>query len=348
MMIASFFSKGAAWVPMDWVRPFSGVSLVVPYYHMVSDAHVPHVSNLYRFRSISEFTSDVEFFARRFKPVALGDIVEALNGTRTLRRPSFHPTFDDGFAEMYDIVAPVLQRAGIPATFFLNTAFLDGGGLAHHNALSVLLDQIQLHHSKSSSLISRLESILPASGSGSKSLRERMLSIGYAGRSLVRSIAEILGFDLDRYVRETRPYLSSGQVTSLLDRGFNIGAHSHDHPLYADLSLSEQLSQTRMSMELLATKFKPSPKAFAFPHNDSGVQSEFFTAAFSERLLDVSFGTSGLVPHFNPRNIERVCMEKTSAPATRILARQFMRATYFRLRPTTTGSVGVSRQQSVI
>jgi peptidoglycan/xylan/chitin deacetylase (PgdA/CDA1 family) len=327
-------SKGAAWVPIQWVQGLSKVSLVVPTYHMVSDAHVPHVSNLYRFRTIAEFTSDLEFFARRFEPVTLDDIVDALDGTRTLPRSCFHLTFDDGFREMHDIVAPILQRAGVPATFFLNTAFLDGGGLAHYNALSVLLDRVQAHPSGRGGAIARLESILPASTSGCTTLRDRMLSIGYSKQLLVRSLAEALEFDLDQYVCETQPHLTSEQIEALLNRGFSIGAHSHDHPLYADLTLPQQLTQTRMSMELLQARFGVNPKAFAFPHNDSGVTDEFFKAVFSEPLLDVCFGTSGLVPHFHPRNIERVSMEKTSMPAARILARQFVRATYFRLRST--------------
>jgi peptidoglycan/xylan/chitin deacetylase (PgdA/CDA1 family) len=327
---------------MGWVRQLSRVSLVVPFYHMVSDVHVPHVSNLYRFRTIAEFTSDVEFFARHFEPVTLKDIVDALNGTRTLSRCSFHLTFDDGFTEMHDIVAPILQHAGIPATFFLNTAFLDGGGLAHYNALSVLLDRVQSQQSPASAVSARLESILPAAKRGCTTLRDRMLSIGYAQKSLVRSLAEALDFDLDRYICEARPHLTSEQIAALLSKGFSIGAHSHDHPLYADLSLSEQLAQTRMSMELLETRFGVSPKAFAFPHNDSGVQEEFFTTVFSEPLLDVSFGTSGFVTHFHPRNIERVSMEKTSVPASQILARQFTRATYFRLRFANKGRMSTS------
>ena len=87
-----------------------------------------------------------------------------------------------------------------------------------------------------------------------------------------------------------------------------------------------------MSMELLDARFGVSPKAFAFPHTDSGVEESFFTEVFAEPLLDISFGTAGLVSHFHPRNIERVSMEKTSAPAADILARQFARATYFRVR----------------
>src|SRR5260370_33468029 len=86
-------SEGAARMPMEWVRSLSGVSLVVPYYHMVSDIRVPHVSHLYRFRTIAEFTSDVEFLLRHFQPVSLSDIVEALYGTQTLSSPCFHLTF---------------------------------------------------------------------------------------------------------------------------------------------------------------------------------------------------------------------------------------------------------------
>ena len=100
-----------------------------------------------------------------------------------------------------------------------------------------------------------------------------------------------------------------------------------------DFSFSQQLAQTRISTEILETRFGVTAKAFAFPQNDDEVQDEFFAAVFSEPLLDASFGRSGLVPHFHPRNIERVSMEKTSAPARQILARQFTRATYFRLRP---------------
>lgn len=330
-MASSFLSRGAAFIPMEWVRTLSGVSLVVPFYHMVSDLHVPHVSNLYRFRTIAEFTADVEFFARYFHPVTLNDIVNALNGTGTLPRSCFHLTFDDGFREMHDIVAPILQRAGVPATFFLNTAFLDNGGLAHYNAVSVLLDHLELHWSRSTAIRARLESILPARKVGCTNLRERALAIGYSQRALIYELAETLEFDLEEYVRENQPILSSTQIDTLLDSGFSIGAHSHDHLLYGELSLAEQVRQTRVSMECLEARFAVTPKAFAFPHNDSGVEKEFFTTVFSA-LLEVSFGTSGLIAHFHPRNIQRVSMEKTPAPAAHILARQFTRAMYFKLR----------------
>ncbi len=329
-MSPGLLSKSVRWIPMEWVRPLSGVALVVPYYHMVSDAYVPHVSRLYGFRNVAEFKADVEYFARNFTPVTLADIVDALNGTRELPRSCFHLTFDDGFSEMYDVVAPILERAGVPATFFLTTAFLDGGGLALHNQLSLILDRLD-SSSISDAAKARLESLLP-SPAGNMTLRDRVLSIVYAQRSLACSVAEVLEVDLDRYVSRTQPHLRSDQVARLIERGFSIGAHSQDHPLYADLPLSEQLAQTRNSVEMLRDRFAIRPRSFAFPHNDSGVGDAFFTTVFGEQVLDVSFGTSGLVPHAHPRNIERVKMEDNPAPASQILARQFVRAAYFRLR----------------
>jgi peptidoglycan/xylan/chitin deacetylase (PgdA/CDA1 family) len=324
-------SKGTGWMPMGWVRRLSGVTLVMPFYHLVGDAYVPHVSNLYQFRTVAEFTADVEFLAQHFKPVTLQDIVDALNGTRSLPRSCFHLTFDDGFREMHDVVAPILRRAGVSGTFFLTSKFLDGGGLAHHNEISLLLDRIQ-SQPPSDAVAGRLEEFLPAPQEGIATLRERMLAIPYADNSRVRSMAEVLEVDIDGYVRKTQPHLTSEQVQAMIGQGFAIGGHSHDHPLYGKLTLEEQLNQTRTCMSLLERKFGFQPKAFAFPHNDDGVGSEFFDTVFSERTLEVSFGTSGFVAHDHPRNIERASMEKTSAPVDRILTRQFARAAYHRLR----------------
>jgi peptidoglycan/xylan/chitin deacetylase (PgdA/CDA1 family) len=318
--------KAASIIPMTWVRALSGVSLVIPFYHMVSDDHVPHVSNLYRFRSVEEFKSDLEFFALHFKFVALEDIVNALNGSRHLPRFCCHLTFDDGFREMYDVVAPILHEAGVPATFFVNTAFLDCGGLAHYNVISALIDRIGSKPSALSDLETTLDSVLPSTTASSFTPRQRLLSIGYPNRGMISEIARRLGFDLGEYVSTIRPIMSSDEVRQLAKKGFSVGSHGHDHLLYRDLTLTEQLSQTQVSVEILRERLGLKARSFAFPHNDDGVQFPFFESIFTDRLVDICFGTSGLISHFHPKNLQRISMEKTSARAEDILSLQFTRA----------------------
>jgi hypothetical protein len=72
-------------------------------------------------------------------------------------------------------------------------------------------------------------------------------------------------------------------------------------------------------------------RAFAFPHSDAGVGLAFFDAMCGSGMLDVCFGTGGMRSHFYPRNLERVSMEKTAAPARSILGYQYARATYHRI-----------------
>jgi peptidoglycan/xylan/chitin deacetylase (PgdA/CDA1 family) len=230
----------------------------------------------------------------------------------------------------------------VPATFFVNTAFLDGGGIAHYNAVSVLLDRLASRAVDiGRSRLERLEDILPpADLNGDTSLPKRILSLSQVQKRVIDKVAEILEVDFGRYIREHRPYLCSEQVAALLRTGFTIGAHSHDHHRYTELPLEGQVEQTRTSLEILQRRFGIQPKSFAFPYSDSGVGPAFFAAVYAdaEPLLDVSFGTAGIgVPHFHPRNIERMSMEKTSAPAAQILARQFTRTAYFRLRGRSNG-----------
>lgn len=313
-------------VPFRVWQSLSRTSLVVPYYHMISDDRVPHVRHLYRFRSVREFEADLDFLLRQFVPVELPDIVAHLDERGHLPQRCFHLTFDDGFREMHEVVAPVLLKKGVPATFFLNTAFLDRGGMAHHNKASLLLDC--LPRQISTQTLQQIEAILPQIPGGMGTLESRLLSIRYADRYVVDRIAAIIEVDMDQYITAARPYLSSEEVLTLLKQGFTIGAHSVDHPLYADLSLEEQITQTRDSISSIVSRFEVRTRAFAFPHTDVGVRPEFFDAMFSKGALDVCFGTRGFLRHYYPRNLERFSMEKTSGTAEAIIIREYGRAVY--------------------
>ena len=63
------------------------------------------------------------FVKSRFKVVDLSQI-PGLLGDPALKEPLLAITFDDGYRDNLELGAPILLRHGLPATFFLTTAYL--------------------------------------------------------------------------------------------------------------------------------------------------------------------------------------------------------------------------------
>jgi peptidoglycan/xylan/chitin deacetylase (PgdA/CDA1 family) len=73
----------------------------------------------------ADFAWQMEYIARRFEPVTLARIADALDGRGSLPKRAVVVTFDDGFSDAYEHAFPVLRRLGVPATVFLSTDYAD-------------------------------------------------------------------------------------------------------------------------------------------------------------------------------------------------------------------------------
>jgi hypothetical protein len=122
---------------------------------------------------------------------------------------------------------------------------------------------------------------------------------------------------------KNKPYLTSKQIKNLILNGFTIGAHSIDHPLYANLTIEEQLRQTMESVQFVKNKFSLNYSVFAFPHSDYGVSKEYFTKINDCSVVDISFGTAGMIEDCVSNNFQRFSLEKPLIPAKNILALQY-------------------------
>lgn len=305
------------------------VNPLIAYYHVVSDADVPHAKHLYPIRGIDQFRDDLDMFLRSYEPITLHELIESVRVGRPLTENSFLLTFDDGFSEVYEIIAPILLRKGIPATFFLNTAFLDNFEMAHHNKISLLLDNLNLPAVETP--ITQIVKILLDHGIDGPNVQTALLSIDYCNRGVIDRIATLLDVDFQSYLSSARPYLTSEQVRKLLRSGFTIGAHSVDHPLYSALSLTEQLDQTRASVRFLRERFSLTYRAFAFPHGDTGVSDLFFQEIFRQTDVEVSFGTRGMLKDIHRQHFQRFSMDYRRASANQIVNRNYARSVYKRL-----------------
>jgi peptidoglycan/xylan/chitin deacetylase (PgdA/CDA1 family) len=309
--------SGSVW---NWL---SDNACLLPYYHMVSDEPVPHVSPLYPFRSVAEFRSDLDCLLRGRRALSLGQFLSAVCVDGSPPRRSFLLTFDDGFREMHDIVTPILREKGVPAVFFIPTSTLDNADLCHHQKIALLLQKMDTMGARFPD--GEVRRLLGTAAIPFPSTRAALSAVPWRSRSVLDGAAAACGVDFSAYLQCVQPHLTSDQIRAMLAQGMDIGAHSVDHPLYANIPLASQLQQTRASINLLAERFGLKHRAFAFPHGDWAVSREFFDTLFQEKTLDVSFGTSGPQRDSVALNFQRFSMEKLGLPAHAVLARHSIR-----------------------
>jgi peptidoglycan/xylan/chitin deacetylase (PgdA/CDA1 family) len=318
--------KIASVVPVAAWHALAGRPVLLPYYHMVSDELVPHLRHLYPYKNVAQFKADLDFFLGHCQPVSLEDLLACLYRGRSLPKRSFLFSFDDGFREMAEIVAPILNAKGVPAVFFVNSAFVDNRELCFHHKISLLLGWLLSNPDETR--LKKFSDVMAEPDASVAGLAARLRNTSYAERRTLDHLAAACDLNFEQFLAQQRPYLSSQQIRGLLRDGFSIGAHSVDHPFYGALTLDEQLRQTRDSMRFLHEQFRVRQKAFAFPHSDAGVSRAFFEQISRECLVDISFGTAGLLPGEHPAHFQRFAMEKSENSARQILAWQSARCGY--------------------
>ena len=131
------------------------------------------------------------------------------------------------------------------------------------------------------------------------------------------------------FLRDYKPYMTSGQIKSLISQGFAIGAHSCSHRYYSDLTLEQQLAETYDCLDILKKEFGIKEKLFAFPFTDDGVSKKFFDAIFENNKVDFSFGGAGIKNDIHPRQMQRIPMEGWDANAEQVLKSEYL---YYMLR----------------
>lgn len=304
-------------LPMSILAEIAGTRLIIPYYHMVSDKTVDHTKHLYHHKGISQFKNDIEYLLRNARAIDVDTLIGFVKGKIRLNGKHFLLTFDDGFREMHDIVAPILLRMGVPAVFFMASAFIDNKELCYDHKKSLLAERIDKGISAKEEF--EIKRILETPIKGSHGVYREVLKIPYEQSDILNEMADVIGIDFCEYLAERQPYLTSESIRELVKSGFGFGAHSIDHPLYSSLSLDEQLRQTKESMTIIKERFGLCYGAFSFPHGDTGVTRRFFQDLSATGLVDISFGIGGLIHDTVMTNIQRVSFENPLMPAKDIL-----------------------------
>jgi len=97
-----------------------GASAAILMYHSVFPDPAHQADSLGGIiHSSSAFRGQMELLARDYHPISLDDLTNNLQSGRPSPRRSVVVTFDDGYADNYEVAMPILNACGVPATFYV-------------------------------------------------------------------------------------------------------------------------------------------------------------------------------------------------------------------------------------
>lgn len=276
-------------LPLATLLQLSECRTLSLFYHTSFESPPPYFANLYAVKSPEALESDLDSLLRAgLKPLSMENLLAAEDPIQ-LPKGSFFLSFDDGYREMAETIAPILRRKGIPATFFLTSSLIDNEAWLFEDQIGLIKTHLATMDSSPT-----LDQILRGLRHHGHTI-DSLASCRVSAHAVIEELGEILEIDWTAELHRLRPYLTSPQVEKLLADGFMIGAHGVDHSLFARLSYQEQFEQVRASMDTLANRYALETRVFAFPYTEHGVARETLERIREARIVDALFGTRGLI-----------------------------------------------------
>ena len=278
---------------MPWRPFFSALSpagararLSILIFHRVAERPDP----LFPDRLDAERFDDVlQWVGRWFNVLALDVAVQRLVEQRLPPR-AMAITFDDGYADNHDVALPVLRRHGMPATFFIATAFVDGGRMWNDTVVEAIRATPQTALDVASLDVDGLPTVLPLASVAERrrAIATTLAAVKYLPPArrldVVDAFARLAGVRLP-----TDLMMSSAQVRALDAAGMQVGAHTHTHPILARLDDGAARDEIALSRDTLQALLQKPVTLFAYPNGKPGHD---FTPANVEAVRALGFSAA--------------------------------------------------------
>lgn len=259
--------------------------LAVLTYHRVDDvAARPHLHPGLISATPADFERQLDVVASRTNPVAMDDLVRAVQGTGRLPDRPLLITVDDGYEDFAEHIWPRLRRRGVPVTLFVPTGYPgDPSRRFWWDRLSHALRATD----RPSLSVDGLTIDLRDAAARDDAFRRL--------RSLVKAsphepaMALVDGWCATLEVPDApSSVLDWGALRRLAAEGVTIAPHTRTHPLLTrvdDVSLAAEVEGSRMDLE---REIGSVAAVFAYP---SGAHDDRVVAAVGRSGVELAFTT---------------------------------------------------------
>ncbi len=259
-----------------WERNNSNF-LVIFNWHQVAPAFDTSCHHEYTWTQLDNFEKEIAYLTSEFQILPLHEAISRFNrGCLQGRCASL--TFDDGDASMAHYVWPLLRRLNLPATFFINSSYLDG----NHSYWFPILS----YFSANKDVCRQVKFPFELQEKGLQLRRTSDVNFYNEVRSQIEQFASFIP-DLGARL------ISTEWLSGLDGEQFAIGAHGHEHQRFSMMPTVWQQNDLRENVRILS-QFRAYRPVFAIPFGRTWDWSENTIRIAHNEGLDVVLADGGL------------------------------------------------------
>ncbi len=242
-------------------------SLTVVAYHYVRDlANTPYPG--IKARRVEEFRGQLDYLARHYTFCDAAQVAAACHGSGRLPPNACLLTFDDGVADCYHVVLPVLRQRGIRGIFFVPAQTVEQREVLDVHKMHFVLAVTQDYEHLLAEIAELAKPLLPPGGEDVftapappgrfdppvvtriKRLMQRLLPKAVRAQVAAELFRRHVTRDQAGFARGL--YMNVEQLQSMVAAGMTIGGHSYHHPWLEDEPRAQQeqeIGRTRQFLE---------------------------------------------------------------------------------------------------
>ncbi|HGY56256.1 MAG TPA: hypothetical protein ENK44_11165 [Caldithrix abyssi] len=251
------------------IRTLSSFSerVVILKYHSVlkEPKEVEHTIGTGIVHSLNTFDEQMALISGKYTPVTMNDLVSFAKGEKKVPRRAVVVTFDDGFADNLEFAAPVLERYGIKAAFYITVNNVENQSLPWFVRLRIAVFNTN-----------RLEWQIPGIGityplhNEEQKYQVFIKACRRCASLPTRKQQEFLE-NVDASLQTNYPKMENfmlnwDQIKKLAGMGHIIGSHSMSHPNLAYLEQEDLIFELGESKKIIEKQLKKKIDHFSYPN----------------------------------------------------------------------------------
>ena len=242
-------------------------------YHYVRELPLTRFPKIKGLR-VTEFVKQLDYLSEQFQFVTVDECIEAIyNGKQGFPKNAVLLTFDDGYAEHYTEVFPILESRGIQGAFFPPVQAILEHKVLDVNKIHFILASTDRHEELMNRINTRILELsnkfeLPHPEYYVARLNEfghryDSAEVVYIKRVLQRELpeeprriildelfSEYVGIEEKIFAREL--YMSADQIRCMLRHGMYIGGHGYSHRWLNAMNSSDQQEEIQRTRSFLS------------------------------------------------------------------------------------------------